>query len=103
MIDHIYKYIIYVSGIVNHSVPQNSSKNAAFEKAVSIARDIIPNAPIALKCAKQSINEGLQLPIEEALKVEEKYVNQNVLTAKKDRKEGLVAFLEKRKPVYIGE
>lgn len=43
------------------------------------------------------------MPIEEALKVEEKYVNQNVLTAKKDRKEGLVAFLEKRKPVYRGE
>ncbi|XP_045772193.1 enoyl-CoA hydratase domain-containing protein 2, mitochondrial isoform X2 [Maniola jurtina] len=50
-------------GVVNHVVPQNSTNTAAYEKAISIAREIISNAPIALRCAKQAINEGVQLSI----------------------------------------
>lgn len=52
-----------MAGVVNHVVPQNSSSTAAYERAISIAREIISNAPIALRCAKQAINEGVQLSI----------------------------------------
>ncbi|XP_053607551.1 enoyl-CoA hydratase domain-containing protein 2, mitochondrial [Plodia interpunctella] len=87
-------------GLVNYSVTQNSVNNAAFEKALSIAREIIPNAPIALRCAKQAVNEGLQLSLKEGYDVEQKYYEINIPT--KDRQEGMISFLEKRKPKYQG-
>ncbi|CAG9584296.1 unnamed protein product [Danaus chrysippus] len=87
-------------GIVNHVVPQNSSKNAAYDKAIGIAREIILNAPIALRCAKQAINEGVQLSIKDGYEVEQKYYEKNIPT--KDRQEGMLSFMEKRKPQYRG-
>lgn len=87
-------------GIANHVVPQNSSNNAAFEKALSLAREITPNAPIALRCAKQAINEGIQLNITEGYEIEQKFYEVNIPT--KDRQEGMISFMEKRKPVYEG-
>ncbi|RVE48899.1 hypothetical protein evm_006469 [Chilo suppressalis] len=87
-------------GLVNHVVPQNTTKTAAFDMALNIAREIIVNAPIALRCAKQAINEGIQLTIKEGYEVEQKYYERNVPT--KDRQEGMISFMEKRKPVYEG-
>lgn len=89
-----------ISGLVNHVVPQNSSNNAAYEKALSLAREIIPNAPIALRCAKQAINQGIQLTIKDGYEVEQKFYEVNIPT--KDRQEGMISFIEKRKPVYEG-
>lgn len=89
-----------LAGIVNHSVPQNSTKTAAFEKALELAREILPNAPVALRCAKQAINEGTQLAIKDGYEVEQKWYE--VIVPTKDRQEGLISFLEKRKPVYEG-
>ncbi|KAG7303145.1 hypothetical protein JYU34_013177 [Plutella xylostella] len=87
-------------GIVNHVVPQNENKNAAFEKAMELAREIIVNAPVALRCAKQAINEGVQLTIKDGYEIEQKWYEVNVPT--KDRQEGMISFMEKRKPVYQG-
>ncbi|XP_013143502.1 PREDICTED: enoyl-CoA hydratase domain-containing protein 2, mitochondrial [Papilio polytes] len=87
-------------GIVNHAVTQIETNNAAFEKAVELAREILPNAPIALRCAKQAINEGVQLSIKDGYEVEQKYYEINVPT--KDRQEGMLSFIEKRKPKYEG-
>lgn len=85
---------------MNHTVPQNEKKNAAFEKALEIAREISANAPIALRCAKQAINEGIQLTIKDGYEVEQKCYEINIPT--KDRQEGMISFIEKRKPVYEG-
>lgn len=85
---------------MNHAVTQNETNNAAFEKAVELAREILPNAPIALRCAKQAINEGVQLSIKDGYEVEQKYYEINVPT--KDRQEGMLSFIEKRKPKYEG-
>ncbi|CAB3223505.1 unnamed protein product [Arctia plantaginis] len=87
--------------LVNHVVPQNSNNNAALEKAMEIAREININAPIALRCAKQAINEGIQLSIKDGYEVEQKCYEINIPT--KDRQEGMISFLEKRKPVYEGK
>ncbi|CAH0719699.1 unnamed protein product, partial [Brenthis ino] len=87
-------------GVVNHVVPQNSTNNAAYDKALDIAREIISNAPIALRCAKQAINEGVQLSIKDGYEVEQKCYEMNIPT--KDRQEGMISFIEKRKPQYKG-
>lgn len=81
-------------------MPQNSNKNAALEKALELAREITPNAPIALRCAKRAINEGIQLTIKDGYEVEQKCYEVNIPT--KDRQEGMISFIEKRKPVYEG-
>ncbi|XP_045448396.1 enoyl-CoA hydratase domain-containing protein 2, mitochondrial [Melitaea cinxia] len=87
-------------GLVNHVVPQNGNNNAAYEKSLEIAREIILNAPLALRCAKQAINEGVQLSITDGYEVEQKYYEKNIPT--KDRQEGMLSFIQKRKPQYQG-
>lgn len=81
-------------------VAQDTANKAAFEKALSIAREIIPNAPIALRCAKQAISEGIQLSIKDGYEIEQKCYERNIPT--KDRQEGMISFMEKRKPIYEG-
>ncbi|XP_026318403.1 enoyl-CoA hydratase domain-containing protein 2, mitochondrial-like [Hyposmocoma kahamanoa] len=89
-------------GLVNHVVAQNNnSNNGAFERALVLAREIAANAPVALRCAKLAINEGIQVSIKEGYDVEQKYYEMNIPT--QDRQEGMKAFFEKRKPVYKGQ
>jgi enoyl-CoA hydratase len=53
----------------------------------------------ALGNIKLAVNEGLALPLEQALAVERRYGLENLLT--RDAKEGLNAFVEKRKPKFL--
>jgi methylglutaconyl-CoA hydratase len=82
-------------GIVNHVSP------SAYDRALEIAREIVPNGPIALRAAKKAVELGLQGDITSGMVVEELCYAQVIPT--KDRLEGLAAFKEKRKPVYKGE
>ncbi|KAK6643007.1 hypothetical protein RUM43_004510 [Polyplax serrata] len=91
----------YNYGIVNHVVKQNDDGTAAYEKALEIAQEIIPNGPVGVRMAKVAINEGLKVGLQSGLKIEEACYAQIIPT--KDRIEGLKAFAEKRAPVYIGE
>ncbi|CAB4060934.1 AUH [Lepeophtheirus salmonis] len=88
-------------GVVNHAVPQNSKGNAAFEKALEIAKEIIPNGPIGVKMSKVAVNKGMDVDLGSGLAIEEACYAQVIPT--KDRLEGLTAFREKRKPEYTGE
>ena len=63
--------------------------------AEKIASQIAKNAPIAVANAKAAINEGLEVPMEEAEQIEEKKFGDCFATH--DQKEGMSAFLEKRK------
>eukprot|EP01135_Chromosphaera_perkinsii_P004411 Nk52_evm14s280 gene=Nk52_evmTU14s280 len=83
-------------GLVNH-VTEGSS----YEKALEIAREIIPNGPIALQAAKLAINNGSEVDLNTGLTIEQS--NYAKVLASKDRVEGLTAFKEKRPPVYKGE
>jgi len=67
-------------------------------KSLSIADEIISNAPIAIKSAKKAINKGKDQDRHESLNTERKYYN--IAVKSKDRKEALNAFLEKRKPIW---
>ncbi len=64
------------------------------------AEKIIKNGPLALQLAKQSINEGVNLSLAEGLQLEHELYKKTIPS--EDRKEGLTAFKEKRKPEYKG-
>lgn len=70
------------------------------DEAISIARKITKNGPIAVKQAKKAMNQGIDLPLNEAIQLEHESYLKVIPT--KDRKEGLLAFQEKRKPDYHG-
>uniref|UniRef100_H2ZD68 Uncharacterized protein n=1 Tax=Ciona savignyi TaxID=51511 RepID=H2ZD68_CIOSA len=87
-------------GLVNHVVPQNENGDAAFLRALELAKEIVPQGPIALRMAKQAINRGIEVDLSTGLAIEQGCYAQVIPT--KDRLEGLNAFKEKRKPNYKG-
>ena len=50
-------------GLVNHSVPQNDSGDAAYQRAIKLAQEILPNGPVGVKMAKQAINKGMEVSL----------------------------------------
>lgn len=78
--------------------------NAVYEpeelmpKAVEMAQKIAENAPLAIRYAKQCINDSYDLVAEDAMELESR--NFGKCFATQDQKEGMAAFLEKRKPVF---
>ncbi|PNF37949.1 Methylglutaconyl-CoA hydratase, mitochondrial [Cryptotermes secundus] len=88
-------------GLVNYTVKQNSEGNAAYLKALELAREIVPNGPVSLKMAKVAINASLEVDLNTGNIIEEACYAQVIPT--KDRVEGLIAFKEKRTPIYTGE
>jgi len=83
-------------GLVNRVV----SAGQAQEAALGLAREILPNGPIALRMAKQAVSQGLGMDLASGLALEEACYAQVIPT--RDRLEGLAAFREKRKPQYKG-
>ena len=81
----------YRIGLVNAVHPLDELYAASEKMAATIAA----NAPIAVRASKRAINEGLDLPLDEAIVVEEKAFGSCFGTA--DQLEGMGAFLEKRK------
>ena len=69
-------------------------------EATAIARRIADNAPIAIRQAKRSIHHGLALSLQDGMLFEIEAYNRMVPT--EDRHEGVLAFNEKRKPVFKG-
>ncbi len=55
---------------------------------------------LALRMAKESVNRALETPLSEGLRVEKR--NFSLLFATVDQKEGMTAFLERRKPQFKG-
>ncbi|KAG8295902.1 Enoyl-CoA hydratase domain-containing protein 2, mitochondrial [Homalodisca vitripennis] len=88
-------------GLANYVMKQNSSSDAAFQKALVIARKILVNGPLGVRNAKISINRGLETDILTGCKIEQLCYAQVIPT--KDRIEGLTAFKENRPPKYKGE
>ena len=78
-------------GLVNAVYPAEELMPAALKLAAGIAK----NAPIAVRHSKQAINEGLDAEMDQAVVIEEKLFAGCFETH--DQKEGMGAFLEKRK------
>ena len=81
----------YRIGLVNNVYPAEELMPAAKKLASTIAR----NAPIAVRNCKRAINEGIQVDMDQAIVIEEKLFGSCFET--RDQKEGMNAFLEKRK------
>lgn len=88
-------------GLANHSVEQNKVGDAAYLRALELAREINPQGPIAVRMAKLAINQGIEVDLLTGLAIEEACYAQVIPT--KDRLEGLAAFREKRRPQFKGE
>ena len=81
----------YRVGLVNAVYTQEELMPAAMKLASGIAK----NAPIAVRASKKAMNEGLQVDMDQAIVIEEKAFGSCFET--EDQKEGMTAFLEKRK------
>ncbi len=65
------------------------------------AEEMAARAPIALRYAKEAINKGMDLTLEQALRLEcDLYM---ILHTTGDRTEGITAFRDKKKPTFRGE
>ena len=84
-------------GLVSQVVPQ---QNLASE-AESLARTIASKAPIALRYIKEAVNKGMDLTLEQGLRLEADLYFLLHTTA--DRTEGIKAFLGKRPPEFKGQ
>lgn len=84
-------------GIVNESVPQAELK----EKALGVAREIAGNGSLAVGYAKNVIVNGLNMTKEDGFRYESSLFG--VLFATEDQKEGMGAFVEKRKARFQGK
>ncbi|MEM7184659.1 MAG: enoyl-CoA hydratase-related protein [Spirochaetota bacterium] len=71
------------------------------EKLAQLVEELMSSAPLSLKFAKTAIDRGLTMNLSAALDLERQLYNKTLTT--KDRLEGLLAFREKRKPVFKGE
>jgi len=87
----------YRIGLVNHVVPPEQLLDEAFK----MAQEIGSRSPVLVRLAKQAINIGQDLDLENALKTEIEIFAQCFGT--EDGKEGLKAFVEKRKPNMVGK
>lgn len=70
------------------------------DEAMATAQRICDNAPLSIRQAKKSIHNGLQMDLNRGLAYEIEAYNRVVDT--EDRREGVLAFNEKRKPVFTG-
>jgi enoyl-CoA hydratase len=84
-------------GLVNKVVPVEMY---LFE-AVQLAKEIAQMSPVAVLLAKEAINRSFETHLDEGLLLERK--NFYLTFATEDQKEGMKAFIEKRKPVYKGK
>ena len=84
-------------GLASKVVPDAEVLTTALE----IARTIAAMPPLAVAQIKEVLLAGQDAPLETALMLERKAFQ--LLFDSKDQKEGMQAFLEKRKPIYQGK
>jgi enoyl-CoA hydratase/carnithine racemase len=83
-------------GLVDRLVPSGSARAAATDLATQIAA----NSPVATRAAKQALRAGWSLDEDSAMDVEDVAWRTAAFSA--DRKEGIAAFNEKRRPFWPG-
>lgn len=101
------KEIIFTAGMVNAEEALNIGlvnkvvePDLLMDEAMALAKKISSKAPIALGMAKNAINRGRQVDIDSAMDVEAMF--EVMCFSTEDKREGMTAFIEKRKAEYKG-
>ncbi len=84
-------------GLVNKVLPVERY----LDEALALASEIAARAPLAVRLAKEAINQAFETPLRDGLADERRAFY--LLFASQDQKEGMAAFVEKRKPAWKGE
>lgn len=84
-------------GLINKIVPVEMY----LKEAVALAQEIARMSPVAVQLAKEAVNRSFETLLDEGLAFERK--NFYLSFASTDQKEGMKAFIEKRKPNYTGK
>jgi enoyl-CoA hydratase len=84
-------------GLVNRVVPVE----VCLSEAQALAARVAEKSPVALRLAKEAVLKAFETPLQEGLEYERK--NFYLLFSTEDQKEGMAAFLEKRRPSFKGE
>jgi enoyl-CoA hydratase/carnithine racemase len=83
-------------GLVSEVVPDPEVEG----RALDLARQIAVLPPLAVQLAKEAVLAGMDAPLTSALALEAKSLQ--ILFSSHDQKEGMRAFIEKRKPKFEG-
>ena len=84
-------------GLVNRVVPSDSLE----AEATALAEKLIERPAVAIRAAKTAIRKGMSTSLKEGLQIEQGLFC--MLFGTEDKKEGMAAFLEKRKPKFQGK
>jgi enoyl-CoA hydratase len=84
----------YQFGLVNRVVPVDSY----LDESLKLAEEIASRAPLAVRAAKKMINQAYEESLSAGL-ADEKQEFYNLFSSE-DQKEGMRAFIEKRKPAW---
>lgn len=76
-------------------------KENLLKSCEQLANDIMKNGPVAIKQAKYAITQGMNTDLHTGLAIESKAYELTIPT--EDRTEALLAFSEKRNPVFLGK
>ena len=84
-------------GVINRIV----AGELLMEETMKFANRLAEQPPLSLRLIKDSVNKAVDYPLYEGMQYERK--NFYLLFASQDQKEGMKAFVEKRKPDYTGK
>lgn len=84
-------------GLVNSVVPSEELESTC----ITLATKIVDRGPLAVRLAKQAVQRGMQVDVDTALSIENSLFGLCFSSA--DQKEGMAAFLEKRKANFTGK
>ncbi len=82
-------------------VTKVSQPGELMKDAKELARTLAKKAPIAVEIILDAVTRGLELPLDEGLKIE--LAGSQRVMKTKDAMEGMLAFVQKREPVFTGE
>jgi enoyl-CoA hydratase len=83
-------------GLVNRVAPEGE----ALAAALALAGEILANGPLAVAYCLQAVSRGLDMPLDQGQAYEAGLFG--LISASDDMREGLAAFLEKRRPDFKG-
>lgn len=84
-------------GLVDEVYPHDE----LMDKAISMAELICSKAPLAVRRSKDSVNRGIDTDMTSGCNIEKE--NFASVFGSEDKNEGVTAFLEKRKPKFVGK